>query len=45
MQKKQKKQKDMGKIATKVMAIILAALMLLSTVATLIFYFISMAQS
>lgn len=44
MQNKQKKQKDMGKIATKVMAIILVALMLLSTVATLIFYLINMSQ-
>ncbi len=38
MEKKQKNKKDIGKVATKVMAIILAGMMILSIGATLIYY-------
>lgn len=44
MEKKQKNKKDLGKVATKVMAIILAAMMLLSVGATLIYYIVYMAK-
>ncbi len=44
MEKKQKNKKDVGKIAGKIMAIILAALMILSVAATLIYYIIYSAQ-
>lgn len=37
-----KKQRNTGKIITKIMALILAGLMVLSISATLIFYLISM---
>ncbi len=35
---KEQKNKNIGKLATKIMAIILAAMMVLSIAATLIFY-------
>lgn len=44
MAKNQKNKKDMGKIAGKVMAIILAGMMVLSVAATLIYYIIYMVQ-
>ncbi len=44
MTKKQKTKKDIGKVATKVMAIILAAMMVLSVAATLVYSIIYMAQ-
>ena len=37
MAKEQKNKKDIGKLATKIMAIILAVMMVLSIAATLIF--------
>jgi len=37
MAKEQKNKKDIGKLATKIMAIILAVMMVLSVAATLIF--------
>ena len=37
-----KKQRDIGKIATKVMAIVLAALMVLGIGGTLIYYLVAM---
>lgn len=40
MAKESKNKKDIGKLATKIMAIILAAMMVLSIAATLIFYII-----
>ena len=40
----QKTKKDIGKVATKVMAIILAAMMVLSVAATLVYSIIYMAQ-
>ena len=39
-----KRKKDIGKVATKVIAIILAALMVLSVAATLVYYIVYMAQ-
>lgn len=44
MTKKQKTKKDIGKVATKVIAIILAAMMVLSVAATLVYSIIYMAQ-
>ena len=44
MAKEQKNKKDMRKIATKIMAMILAGMMVLSVGATLIYYIIAMAQ-
>ena len=44
MTKKQKTKKDIGKVATKVMAIILAAMMVLSVAATLVYSIIYMTQ-
>lgn len=44
MTKKQKTKKDIGKVATKVMAIILAAMMVLSVAATLVYSIIYMVQ-
>lgn len=44
MAKNQKNKKDIGKVATKVMAIILAAMMVLSVGATLVYYIVYMAQ-
>lgn len=44
MTKKQKTKKDIGKVATKVMSIILAAMMVLSVAATLVYSIIYMAQ-
>lgn len=44
MAKKQKNKKDIGKVATKVMAVILATMMVLSIAGTLIYYAIYMAQ-
>lgn len=44
MTKKQKTKKDIGKVATKVMAIILAAMMVLSVATTLVYSIIYMAQ-
>ena len=44
MTKKQKTKKDIGKVATKVMAIILAAMMVLSVAATLVYSIIYVAQ-
>ena len=44
MAKEQKNKKDIGKIATKIMAIILASLMILSVAGTLIYYIVVMAQ-
>ena len=41
--KKIKPKKDLGKVATKIMAIILAAIMVLSVAITLIYYIV-MAQ-
>ncbi len=40
MSKKVKNKRDIGKIATKVMAVILVGMMLLSVATTLIFYLI-----
>lgn len=37
-----KNKKDFGKIGTKIMVIILAGMMILSTVASLIYYLIAM---
>lgn len=45
MAKEQKNKKDIGKVVTKVMAIILAGMMILSVAATLIFYIVAMAQN
>ena len=42
MEKKQKIRRDVGKIAIKVIALILAILMVLAVAATLIFYLIAM---
>ena len=39
-----KKERNLGKIATKVMAAILAGMMILSVAGTLIYYFIYMAK-
>ena len=39
-----KKEKNIGKIATKLMAVILAGMMILSVAGTLIYYFIYMAK-
>lgn len=44
MAKNQKNKRDIGKIATKIMAIILAGLMVLSVAATLIYYIVYMAK-
>lgn len=44
MAKNQKSKKDIGKVATKVMAIILAAMMVLSVAATLVYYIVYMVQ-
>lgn len=44
MPKNQKNKKDIGKLVTKIMAIILAGMMVLSVAGTLIFYIISMMQ-
>ena len=43
-QKREKKQRDIGKIGVKIMAAILAALMVLSVAASLIYYLVSMAN-
>ncbi len=43
-QNKEKNKKDIGKVATKVMAIILAAMMVLSVGATLIYYIVYAAK-
>ena len=43
--KKVKPRKDLGKVATKIMAIILAAMMVLSVAITLIYYIVYMTQS
>lgn len=40
MNKNTKRKKDIGKIATRIMGIILAAMMVLSVAATLIYYII-----
>lgn len=40
MAKEPKNKKDIGKLATKIMAIILAGMMVLSVAATLIFYIV-----
>lgn len=42
MKEKQKNKKDVGKIATRIMAAILAILMLLAMGTTLIYYLINM---
>ncbi len=42
MEKKQKIRRDVGKITIKVIALILAILMVLAVAATLIFYLIAM---
>ena len=44
MTKKEKTKKDIGKIATKITAIVLAALMVLSVAVTLVYSIIYMAQ-
>ena len=44
MAKKQKNKKDIGKLATRIMAIILAGMMILSVAGTLIYYIIAMTQ-
>lgn len=44
MEKKQKNKRDIGKVATKVMAIILAGMMVLSVGATLIYYIVYAAK-
>ncbi len=44
MAKEQKNKKDIGKLATKIMAIILAVMMVLSIAATLIYCIIAMVQ-
>ena len=44
MVKKQKNKKDIGKLATRIMAIILAGMMILSVAGTLIYYIIAMTQ-
>lgn len=44
MAKGQKNKKDIGKLATKIMAIILAGMMVLSIAGTVIYYIIAMAQ-
>ena len=38
MDKHKKRKKDIGKIATRIMGLILAAMMILSVAATLIYY-------
>lgn len=38
---KNKNKHDLGKIATKIMAVVLALLMLLSVVATLVYYLVA----
>ncbi len=43
-QKNKKDKKDFGKIATKVMAFILAGMMVLSVAGTLVYYIVAMAQ-
>lgn len=43
-QKAKKEKKDIGRIAGKIMAIILAAMMVLSVAATLIYYIVYMTQ-
>lgn len=43
--KKGKVKKDLGKMATKIMAIILAAMMVLSVAITLIYYMVYATQS
>lgn len=44
MAKETKNKKDIGKVVTKVMAIILAGMMVLSVAATLIYYIVAMVQ-
>ncbi len=44
MAKNQKNKRDMGKIAGKIMALILAGMMVLSVAATLIYYIVYMVQ-
>lgn len=44
MSKEQKNKKDISKIAGKIMAIILAGMMVLSVAATLIYYIVYMIQ-
>lgn len=44
MAKEQKNKKDIGKLATKIMAIILAGMMVLSIAGTVIYYIIAMVQ-
>lgn len=44
MAKETKNKKDIGKVVTKVMAIILAGMMILSVAATLIYYIAAMVQ-
>ena len=44
MAKETKNKKDIKKVATKVMAIILASMMILSVATTLIYYIVVMAQ-
>lgn len=44
MAKESKNKKDIGKTATKIMAIILAGMMVLSVAATLIYYIVAMVQ-
>ena len=40
IEKKQKSKKNIGKIGTKIMAIILATMMIVSIFATIIYYFV-----
>ena len=42
MQKNEKKQRNVGKVATKIKAVILAAMMVLSVAASLIYYLVNM---
>lgn len=44
MAKGQKNKRDIGKIASKVMAIILASMMVLSVAGTLVYYIVYMVQ-
>lgn len=44
MEKKQKNKKDIGKLAARIMAIVLATMMILSVAGTLIYYIVAMAQ-
>jgi len=45
MSKETKNKKDVKKVAIKIMAIILASMMVLSVAATLIYYIVAMTQN